>query len=116
LPSGHFEGQTLELTDKLEQRLNFHLGYRPRSSRQITDMRLEFFTHWRSVKSNAPAVGYRNVHNHANGCGFAGAIGSQKTKNSATLHAKRNIINRPLVVELFDNILNTDKGHKSSIH
>ena len=105
---GHFSdsvgqagaGHAFQPSDKCEVFLHLHFRIDGRSFRQIADSFFHFHRLLEHIEAGHVRGAFRRrkeTRQNAHGCGFAGAIRSEKAHNLALLHFKRNVIHRKRV-------------------
>ncbi len=104
-------GRQLQLGDKGQILLHRHVGVQGRRFRQVPDAAFRLDRLRKHIKpgDRRRAIGGRHVPGqHAHGRGFAGSVGSEKSKNFALFHTEADIVNRRKGPVAFREVLDLD--------
>ena len=90
-PAGIFLGHAVQLAEEDELVQHFHFLVKAALLGQIADAIEASAVEGLFEKINAPRIGQRDAHHHADGAGFSGSIGAQQAKHLAGIDGKAEV-------------------------
>ena len=111
-----FGGDAVDTGEEFDVLFHRHVVVERKFLRHVADAPLDLFRVQADVEAShhgAPGRGSHQAAQHANGGGFPGAIGPQKTEDLTRLHVQIQVRHRGEIAEALGQLLDVDRRTRS---